>query len=135
MRPTFAAALIPYPLIALVFYSCWSHPDPRYLAGAILCLLPALRPRLPKVAAGLLVFAVMRLPWQLRNAQTERTPGEPDLLAYTLYHGSFPGLMYKDDPRTFGIAYRFDPEAPAHGQDAAIPDRPGPEARTPGSSA
>ena len=40
VRPTFAAALIPYPLIALVFYSCWSHPDARYLAGAILCLLP-----------------------------------------------------------------------------------------------
>lgn len=39
-RRTFAAALIPYPLIALVFYSCWSHPDPRYLAGATLCLLP-----------------------------------------------------------------------------------------------
>lgn len=103
----------------LIALACYVRPQlkplPWILAAA--CLLPALRPRLPKVAAGLLVFAVMLLPWQLRNAQTERTPGEPDLLAYTLYHGSFPGLMYQDDPRTFGIAYRSDPKAQEHGRD------------------
>ena len=39
-RRPLAAALVPYPLVAVVFYSCWSHPDARYLAGAALCLLP-----------------------------------------------------------------------------------------------
>ncbi len=37
-RARVAAALLPYPAAALVFYSCWSHPDPRYLAGAALLL-------------------------------------------------------------------------------------------------
>jgi len=39
-RRPLAAALVPYPLLAVFFYSCWSHPDARYLAGAALCLLP-----------------------------------------------------------------------------------------------
>jgi hypothetical protein len=38
-RPVVAAALLPYPLAAVVFYSCWTHPDARYLAGASLCLI------------------------------------------------------------------------------------------------
>lgn len=38
-RPLVAATLLPYPLIAVAFYSCWVHPDARYLAGASLCLL------------------------------------------------------------------------------------------------
>ena len=33
------AALLPYPMAAILFYSCWVHPDARYLAGASLCLL------------------------------------------------------------------------------------------------
>jgi hypothetical protein len=39
-RRTIVAALLPYPLVALPFYSCWSHPDARYLAGTLLCLMP-----------------------------------------------------------------------------------------------
>jgi hypothetical protein len=39
-RPLFVAGLLPYPVVAVVFYSFWSHPDPRYLAGVALCLMP-----------------------------------------------------------------------------------------------
>ncbi|MBM4265943.1 MAG: hypothetical protein FJ144_04915 [Deltaproteobacteria bacterium] len=39
-RPLLVAALVPYPVVALLFYSCWSHPDTRYLAGAAACLVP-----------------------------------------------------------------------------------------------
>lgn len=39
-RPLLLAGLLPYPLVALVFYSFWSHPDPRYLAGVALCSMP-----------------------------------------------------------------------------------------------
>jgi len=37
--PGAAAALLPYPIVAILFYSCWVHPDARYLTGASLCLL------------------------------------------------------------------------------------------------
>ena len=37
--PGIVAALLPYPLVAILFYSCWVHPDSRYLTGASLCLL------------------------------------------------------------------------------------------------
>ncbi|HEY8514447.1 MAG TPA: hypothetical protein VIS07_02925, partial [Candidatus Binatia bacterium] len=40
VRRPLAAAFAPYPLVAVPFYSCWSHPDARYLAGAALCLMP-----------------------------------------------------------------------------------------------
>jgi len=39
-RPLFAAALLPYPAVAIVFYSFWVHADFRYLAGVSLCLIP-----------------------------------------------------------------------------------------------
>jgi hypothetical protein len=39
-RRAMAAVLLPYPLVALPFYGCWSHADPRYLAGVALCLVP-----------------------------------------------------------------------------------------------
>jgi len=40
VRRPLLAALVPYPVVALLFYGCWSHPDARYLAGAALCLMP-----------------------------------------------------------------------------------------------
>jgi len=40
VRRPLALALIPYPLVALLFYSCWSHPDPATSPGATLCLIP-----------------------------------------------------------------------------------------------
>ncbi|MBY0275458.1 hypothetical protein K2Z84_08955, partial [Candidatus Binatia bacterium] len=40
VRRSMAAALLPYPLLAVPFYGCWSHADPRYLTGAVLCLIP-----------------------------------------------------------------------------------------------
>lgn len=39
-RRAMAAALLPYPVLALPFFSCWSHADARYLAGIVLCLIP-----------------------------------------------------------------------------------------------
>ncbi|HYC23837.1 MAG TPA: hypothetical protein VEI94_14095 [Candidatus Bathyarchaeia archaeon] len=39
-RPVMAAALVPYPLAAMLFFSFWGHSDPRYLAGVFLCEMP-----------------------------------------------------------------------------------------------
>jgi hypothetical protein len=35
---------------------------------------------------------------------------DPTLMINALYHGSFPGMMYNNDPSTFGAAYKFDPD-------------------------
>ena len=40
VRRPMVAALLPYPLVAVPFYACWSHADARYLTGAALCLIP-----------------------------------------------------------------------------------------------
>ena len=40
VRRPMAAALLPYPVLAVPFYACWSHADARYLTGAALCLIP-----------------------------------------------------------------------------------------------
>jgi len=40
VRRPMVAALLPYPLLAVPFYACWSHADARYLTGAALCLIP-----------------------------------------------------------------------------------------------
>lgn len=50
-----AAALVPYAVVAFLFYSCWSHPDARYLAGVAGCLIP-----LAAVGAALLCDSVAR---------------------------------------------------------------------------
>ncbi len=34
------ALFVPYAVTATVFYGFWGHPDPRYLAGVSLCLMP-----------------------------------------------------------------------------------------------
>ena len=44
------AVFLPYAAVAVVFYGFWGHPDPRYLAGVSLCLMPP-------VATGLVIGA------------------------------------------------------------------------------
>lgn len=39
VRPILASIFVPYAVLALPFYACWSHPDPRYLAGVSLVLI------------------------------------------------------------------------------------------------
>jgi len=77
-------ALVPYPIVALLFYGCWSHADARYLAGAALCLIPltalgavascaflasrrrSTALRLAALVAAIYVLVVGRLPAWLR---------------------------------------------------------------------
>lgn len=86
---------------------------PYLLLG--LCLaVPRWRPRARVAVVGLLCFLALTIPWQLRNLGVERPQGEPDLLVNTIYHGGFPNLMYGNDPRTAGYAYRYDAAASQH---------------------
>ena len=50
-------------------------------------------------------------PWLIYKQHTPDTPGQFNLLRATLYHGSFPDLMYDGDRGTYGYAYRYDPQA------------------------
>jgi 4-amino-4-deoxy-L-arabinose transferase-like glycosyltransferase len=91
---------------------------PWLLLGLSL-VVPRCRAYRKKTAIYLACFLLVTMPWQLRNLGVEHAPGDPDLLVTSLYHGSFPGLMYEDDPRTAGYAYSHDPEAARHG--ASLP--------------
>ena len=104
----------------LLGLACLVRPQLQVVPWLMLvavCLAPRLRPRLAQAALGCLVFAVATLPWQVRTSQVPMPAGEPNLLVQTIYHGSFPGVMYKDDPRTLGYPYRFDPDAAEHQRD------------------
>ena len=104
----------------LLGIACLVRPQLQVVPWLVLvavCFVPRLRPRLVQAAVGCLVFAAVTVPWQVRNSQVPTPAGEPDLLVQTIYHGSFPGVMYKDDPRTLGYPYRFDPEAAEHQRD------------------
>lgn len=49
--------------------------------------------------------------WKIRNLLTLGVLSDPTLMINALYHGSFPGFMYNNDPATLGFPYRFDPQA------------------------
>jgi hypothetical protein len=96
---------------ALFGLACLVRPTLQPLlpiAACSLLAIPALRVRWREGLAALLVAFALLAPWL---AYKHFHPAQPDLLRATLYHGSFPGFMYDDDPRTLGMAYRFDPEA------------------------
>jgi len=48
--------------------------------------------------------------WKLRNISVLGEGSDPHLLVNAIYHGSFPGMMYNGDPKSFAFPYRFDPE-------------------------
>ena len=73
--------------------------------------LKQLRPWLPGIVLGVGCFLAVIGPWYIRNTTLQRPEGDPSLLAASIYHGSFPSMMFHDDPRTLGYAYRFDPDA------------------------
>jgi hypothetical protein len=52
-RRALARAFGPYGITALLFYSCWSHGDPRYLVGVSLCLIALAATGLVEIARGL----------------------------------------------------------------------------------
>lgn len=100
-----------------------SYVRPQLQVACVVLLLalvvsPAVRKFWKPVVSAIALFVVLMAPWQLRNAGIERPSGEPDLLASTLYHGSFPGFMYRGNPQSQGFPYRFDPLAHEHSESA-----------------
>jgi 4-amino-4-deoxy-L-arabinose transferase-like glycosyltransferase len=88
-----------------------------WLALLAVVLVPRWRPHLKQVALACVVMAAVVLPWHLRNASLPTPPGDPDLQAVAIYHGTFPHFMYRDIPETYGAPYRFDPFQEEHSKD------------------
>jgi 4-amino-4-deoxy-L-arabinose transferase-like glycosyltransferase len=105
----------PYVVAGLLLgITCLVRPQLQplpFVLAAVALATPSLRRHLPGAMLGLACFLAVMAPWLWRNAMLEQPPGSPSLLVNTLYHGSFPNMMYRDDPRTYGFAYRFDPKS------------------------
>jgi hypothetical protein len=50
--------------------------------------------------------------WKFRNLSAIGSFSDPSLAVRTIHHGMYPGLMYNDDPNSFGVPYRLDPLSP-----------------------
>ena len=111
-------------------------PRPRPLwavvVGAVLALCALVRPtmgdfvwvafiasaavpgmRLYRKAAfgAMLAFAVVMAPWWSRNLADFQHISDSSLMITTVHHGSYPGLMYQDDPKSLGVPYAYDSHA------------------------
>ncbi len=66
-----------------------------------------------RTAAALMVagFILAFGPWLIRNELSLGTLGEDRLKIDTLHHGMYPDFMYRGDPRSYGIPYRYDPRS------------------------
>jgi hypothetical protein len=60
-------------------------------------------------AALLASYLVVILAWTLRNLVVTGSSGDPTLLTGAIQAGSYPGMMYDNNPASLGIPYKFDP--------------------------
>jgi 4-amino-4-deoxy-L-arabinose transferase-like glycosyltransferase len=96
----------------LLGLACLVRPQLQFLPVLALFVAVAFRrarDHLPRVLLACACFLAVVGPWMLRNATIETPAGQPDLLVATLYNGSFPNMMYRDDPATYGHPYFYDP--------------------------
>jgi hypothetical protein len=98
------------------------------LAAATLVGQRGARAAWSAAALLLLGFAMVYLPWPLRNALTLGTSGDPTLVINGLQHGMYPDFMFDGRPESYGFPYRHDPATPTISQSvghafAAIAER------------
>lgn len=90
-----------------------TRPVLEYFVPFLIVLLLVSYPRKQALKAGALVvvgFALMWGPWVARNLATLGKAGDDRLMIETLHQGMYPGLMYRGEPASLGIPYRFDPD-------------------------
>jgi len=99
---------------ALLGMAALTRPTLQYFLP---CVLLVLIPMLPKelrwrqgtsLCAG---FAIIFVPWLLRNQWTLGMVSDPTLAISTILHGHYPDFMYRNIPESLGYPYRFDPRA------------------------
>ncbi len=74
-------------------------------------VVPNLRTYRKSALYGMVAFVLVMAPWWVRNLEVIGRISDNSLMIHTLHHGSYPGFMYNDDPKTLGYPYRFDPHA------------------------
>lgn len=71
-----------------------------------------------RVAAAFIVgFLVVMCSWGIRNWNATGQWSDSRLAVESLQHGSYPWLMYENDPDTYGVPYREDPNYESATQD------------------
>ncbi len=85
---------------------------------AITWAVPALKRYRKASLCALAAFFVVMAPWWIRNLTEFGHINDNSLMIQTLHHGSYPGFMYHDDPRTLGYPYESDPQS--HIADASL---------------
>jgi 4-amino-4-deoxy-L-arabinose transferase-like glycosyltransferase len=97
----------------LLGLACLVRPQLQLLPLLVLVLVLGVRrwrTRLPHALLAITCFVAVVGPWHARNAVLATPAGQPDLLVNTLYHGSFPNMMYRGNPETYGNPYFYDPD-------------------------
>jgi len=69
------------------------------------------RAQLKNIALYVAAAMLPILLWKARNLISVGVWSDPTQLISAIYHGSFPGLMFQGDPRSYGTPYLFDPMA------------------------
>ena len=59
----------------------------------------------------ILGFALCLVPWLIRNANTIGSTSDKTLMISFIHHGLYPDFTYEDNPKSFGMPYRFDPRS------------------------
>jgi 4-amino-4-deoxy-L-arabinose transferase-like glycosyltransferase len=75
--------------------------------GFLVLMFP--RPRMQTVLMVLTGFLLLYGPWMARNEISLEGRGSGSLAMDTVHKGMYPGLMYRDDPATYGYPNRSDP--------------------------
>lgn len=99
---------------ALLGLACLVRPTLDQMAWAALFLVaasPAVRRHADKVMVVFVAFALVMGPWWLRNLSLP-DGAKSHAAAITVHQGSYPDMMRKGDPTTFGYPYRGDPATP-----------------------
>jgi 4-amino-4-deoxy-L-arabinose transferase-like glycosyltransferase len=94
------------------------RPTTQYLVvfyAIALLLMRGISPRARIVALACLLVPVLVSSgaWAVRNIQTSGYAAHPVMQSNFLHHGMYINMMYKDDPKTYGYPYQFDPDSAA----------------------
>jgi hypothetical protein len=96
------------------------RPTTQFLPPLLLAaawLLPEWRRWRKPALLAFLAFGLAMAPWLVRNAGVPATAPGQSLMVNSIVHGSYPRFMYKDNPRSLGFPYRFDPGLEAKNSD------------------
>jgi len=99
---------------ALLGMAALTRPTLQYFLPCVLLVLIPMLPKELRWRQGISLcvgFAMIFVPWLLRNQWTLGMASDPTLAVGTIFHGHYPDFMYRNMPESLGYPYRFDPRA------------------------